>query len=715
MPLKPYQAPDVSAFIDLANHSPILPWFNDLTQYHGSIRFVGLRTFRGQEDVPVRKLFVDPGFAAHHIAIDTGEEALREIASIETALAEPRLMVLADPGLGKSTLIHWLTYCVVRGFGFFDPKLPMLDTLAPFPMVVRELPLTKSLNWDQLLDLWLGLPQNKQLDRNLAQRLLALGQVLMLLDGIDELADHDRRRALRDAVWEGMNRYPSCRFLLTSRLVGYDEVSFHSEKVARPLDETHLPFPEERDLFPRVYLAPMDEPRLNRLARSWFRVHEGNESLVEQKTRDLIHDLKRNEGTRRLMRSPLLLTYMAQIQKVRGALPEGRVQLYDEITESYLDSIDQERKLPGLPLSLSEKYRLMSRVGFEMQLRRSQDDEGTAVLVDSETLAGWFNHELQAMGKEEMGSQLVDYMSRRSGLLLPRGQDQYTWLHLSIGEYFAARHLEDKLMAPAWLLGGRQDPHSPYGQNALQGYGDTWTWRETLVLLFERLSSKEGWSDLLLETLWDGLTRVEPEKNLPLLAEILVDRYSGISEVQLQVALRKCIEVELLCQNRPGRHPLSVAFPLLRQRPDFWDRLIQVWQNLSVGSLHLEFSPDDTGWDALTKLHGLKHFRCYYVNKLDTLATISTLEQLWIMGPSLEDVRPLKQLTSLSVLFIKSKTLTDVRPLAMLKHLRFLYLSCSSSADLSPLKALERTEIILPDGRLYSPPHNYLPRRMPKR
>ncbi len=697
MPLNPYQAPDLSAFIDLANHSPILPWFNDLIQYHGYIRFVGLRTFRGQEDVPVRKLFVDPGFAARHIPIDTEEAALHEIVSIETALEEPRLVVLADPGLGKSTLIHWLSYCVVRGFGFFDPKLPMLAKLAPFPMVVRELPLTNPLGWDQLLDLWLALPQNKQLERALAQRLLDLGQVLILIDGLDELADLDRRRALRAAVWEGMNRYPSCRFLLTSRLVGYDEVSFHSEKHKRPLDESHLPLPEwEQDLFPRYYLAPMDEPRLNRLARSWFRIHDGNESLLEQKTRDLVRDLKRNEGTRRLMRSPLLLTYMAQIQKVRGALPEGRVQLYDEITEAYLDTIDQERKLPGLPLSLAEKYRLMGRVAFEMQRRRSGDDAETAVLVDGATLAEWFNSELHAMGKEALGSQLVDYMSRRSGLLLPRGQDQYTWLHLSIGEYFAARHLEDKLMAPAWLLGGRHDENSPYGQRSLQRYCDTWAWRETLVLLFERLSSKSGWSDLLLDTLWDGLTRLKPKENLELLAEIIVDRYSGVSEALVQEALRKCIEVELLFQNKNLASTLNSCFSLLVLRPDFWDRLSQVWESLSVHTLSLDFCPDDTGWAALFKLSGLKKFGCSFIGSLDALAKISTLEVLWLKDAMLEDVSPLTQLTSLRVLIIISKALSDLSPLADLKQLDYLILDSSRRADLSPLKALTGTKIMLP-------------------
>jgi len=51
---------------------------------------------------------------------------------------------------------------------------------------------------------------------------------MIMLDGLDEISNPAARRDLRDAVMHGMRRHPGCRWLLTSRVVGYSEVPFHS-------------------------------------------------------------------------------------------------------------------------------------------------------------------------------------------------------------------------------------------------------------------------------------------------------------------------------------------------------------------------------------------------------------------------------------------------------------------------------------------------------
>ena len=77
-------------------------------------------------------------------------------------------------------------------------------------------------------------------DGRYLRQALAEGQAFVLLDGIDELGDRETaRKNLRSAVFDGMARYPDCRWLLTSRIVGYDEVPFDS--VHRPRDESAVP------------------------------------------------------------------------------------------------------------------------------------------------------------------------------------------------------------------------------------------------------------------------------------------------------------------------------------------------------------------------------------------------------------------------------------------------------------------------------------------
>jgi hypothetical protein len=47
------------------------------------------------------------------------------------------------------------------------------------------------------------------------------GQVLLLLDGLDEVAGQASRRFVRDAVHTFMTRYPDNRYLITCRILSY--------------------------------------------------------------------------------------------------------------------------------------------------------------------------------------------------------------------------------------------------------------------------------------------------------------------------------------------------------------------------------------------------------------------------------------------------------------------------------------------------------------
>jgi hypothetical protein len=44
-------------------------------------------------------------------------------------------------------------------------------------------------------------------------------------------------------------------------------------------------------------------------------------------------------------------------------------------------------------------------------------------------------------------------IKRRSGLMLERGDDQFTFTHLSFQEYFAAVYLAYWVLSPEWILG----------------------------------------------------------------------------------------------------------------------------------------------------------------------------------------------------------------------------------------------------------------------
>lgn len=97
----------------------------------------------------------------------------------------------------------------------------------PIPLILRELEIRPNLTWDGLIDDFLSHAMSEPLRAGTTlSDVLDRGQGFLMLDGLDEIGDPVVRAGLRRAVYNGMDRYPGCRWLLTSRIVGYEPVAF---------------------------------------------------------------------------------------------------------------------------------------------------------------------------------------------------------------------------------------------------------------------------------------------------------------------------------------------------------------------------------------------------------------------------------------------------------------------------------------------------------
>jgi len=128
-------------------------------------------------------------------------------------------------------------------------------------------------------------------------------------------------------------------------------------------------------------------------------------------------------------------------------------------------------------------------------------------------------------------------VGRRSGLLLPRGQDRFAFMHLSFQEFFAATYLSEHVTGPRWYE--NRDQETAHGAPALRRYAEDPAWREAMVLLFEVLADRTGWPETLHDVVFGGTP--DSEGLLRLLAEVAVDPYSGLPEGVREKAFRRCL------------------------------------------------------------------------------------------------------------------------------------------------------------------------------
>ena len=566
------------------------PYLANVRNWQCYIRFLGLPDRRDNPDILIDRLFVTPLLARRYVSPDENPKSWTDEAeTLLDALAENSpLVLLGDPGIGKSTFLNYVAWLLSR-----PAENSLIDRMGwrlPLPMVLRELPVRGVTDFDGLLEAFLSREMSAPLredDGRYLRQALAEGQAFLLLDGIDELGDRTARENLRSAVFDGMVRYPDCRWLLTSRIVGYDEVPF--DPAHRRRDEP--PFPEEPDGEPRDtithrrprgllsgpkprgllpmrpesrggqlpvrHIAPFDDRRIAAFARNWYVRRDASASRASANADHLVRAVHADESILRLARVPNLLTMMALIHRIEATLPHGRALLYERIAEAYLESIDKFRGIESSPHDLPRKKGWLARVGFEMQRRRMVEDEsdGTDILMDAAMVREWLSEEMgrsDAVPDTPSAEEFLKVTGRRSGLFLPRGEGRYAFVHLSFQEYFAAFALKREVTRLQWAKGNAS--RLGFDRATLADWAGQSLWRETFAFLFELLASEgdDDWHGDLLDCVFGedfsklaGSKSREVSSNLGhLLARLIVNSRSGLTPPKRMEAIKSCVKVE---------------------------------------------------------------------------------------------------------------------------------------------------------------------------
>ena len=704
--------------------NPVLrPYLANVRNWQCYIRFLGLPDRRDNPDILIDRLFVTPLLARRYVSPDENPKSWTDEAeTLLDALGENSpLVLLGDPGIGKSTFLNYVAWLLSR-----PAENALIDRLAwrlPLPMVLRELPVRGVADFDGLLEAFLGREMSAPLREDggrYVRHALAEGQAFLLLDGIDELGDRTARENLRSAVFNGMARYPDCRWLLTSRIVGYDEVPFDSAHSRR--DEPSVPEEPEGELRDRIlhrrprgllsgarlsgllpmrsesgggqipvrYIAPFDDRRIAAFARNWYVRREASASRASANADHLVRAVHADESILRLARVPNLLTMMALIHRIEATLPHGRALLYERIAEAYLESIDKFRGIESSPHDLPRKKGWLARVGFEMQRLRMAEDEtdGTNILMDATTVREWLSEE---MGRSDAGpdtpsaEEFLKVTGRRSGLFLPRGEGRYAFVHLSFQEYFAAFALKREVTRLQWAKGNAS--RLGFDRAALADWAGQSLWRETFAFLFELLASEEDddWHADLLDCVFgesfsrlNGSESDEIALNLGyLLARLIVNSRSGLPPLRREEAIANCVKAQFQAGFFASKMSSSIFSHLVGE-----DSRLNAKAFEQIGIQLKKVPPERRKLD----------FRGAQLSDLKPLEELPSVLSLDLEGTQVSDLRPLAKLTALESLDLADTPVSDLQPLADLTELQLLRFSGTRVRDLSPLASLAALE-----------------------
>lgn len=155
--------------------------------------------------------------------------------SIEEALmSKSGVVILGDPGAGKSTILKFLALTIAEGkgldrFGLSQGSLPILVPVAAYAAALKAG--SQQAVEDFLADYYQRV-RGVSLDlQYLFKEAIGQGRAVILLDGLDEITDLDQRMFVVRRVEDFFNwhRDTGNRFVITSRLVGYKETPLSVE------------------------------------------------------------------------------------------------------------------------------------------------------------------------------------------------------------------------------------------------------------------------------------------------------------------------------------------------------------------------------------------------------------------------------------------------------------------------------------------------------
>ncbi len=359
-----------------------------------------------------------------------GERLSERVPLLDLLRAHDGLVVLGDPGAGKTTFLKFLALMLSSGRGEelgVGSRLPILVPLAAYAeaLAAGDLPLDRFFS-RHYRERGVDLPLEAMLSEALAR-----GGALLLLDGLDEVKDLGQRHLVAQRVQDfyASHRRAGNKFVLTCRIVGYPEVRWRGEGLA---ECTLVDFEDEEiEAFVDKWTSALEKAAYGEGVVAAFEAAREKEGLLTA--------VRSSPGVQGLASNPLLLTILALMKRQGVELPERRVQLYANCVEVLLKHWNLARGLSGRSgpgLDLLAKLRLLAPLALWMQ----RTSPGAGLVREPDLL-----RELAAIHERrgdptpaESAERFLDEIQAHSSLLVDRGGRQLGFLHLTFQEYLAA-------------------------------------------------------------------------------------------------------------------------------------------------------------------------------------------------------------------------------------------------------------------------------------
>jgi formylglycine-generating enzyme required for sulfatase activity len=428
------------------------------------------------------------------------ELASHKAVPLQQALENRRVLLVGDPGAGKSTFLRRIGFAACETLLARNPSAAaqMLPaTPCPFPLLIRAASLANHVQLrtkgaaaacptDHDSPEWLihylhaSAHENKwDLHAEFFREQLERG-CLLLFDGLDEVPDRLERKAMARLLELTARAYEKTQVVATSRPLAYG-------------GETVIPG------FAAIQIGPLEDEAVETFVGNWCRALHPAEEKASGHQAELLSAIRSQPEIQAMAVNPVMLTALAALHWNRTRLPDQRSELYESVLAWLAQAREEKRKarMPAL-----QCVALMEHLAYMMQT----DSRGKQVEITRHAAARVLALRPPFRDAEEperfaTAERFLEEEETDSGILVSRGNTLRYW-HLTFQEYLAAKAL-------AWRDADRERLLFAGGKLYLP------EWKETVLLLAGVLCKQDSERvDAFLKQVLDGLG------NNPSLADI---------------------------------------------------------------------------------------------------------------------------------------------------------------------------------------------------
>ncbi|MBI4536336.1 MAG: HEAT repeat domain-containing protein, partial [candidate division NC10 bacterium] len=349
------------------------------------------------------------------------------------------VVVLGDPGSGKTTLVRWLAtvasggqFAMAKALGVSERLLPLPVSIGALADVRGEMRATASVA-DVLARYFHSRNVGDEGElRGFLLRCLHSGDCLVLLDGLDEVRSAAARDEMRAWLETFAAAYPRNRFIVSSRHVGFPGFVVPEGVVTalRPFDDAQV----------RRYVEAF-----TRAYRTW-EVGAPDDAAAAKEAQQLLEALERSPRLAALARNPFMLAALALVHRAEGKLPRHRVQFYVIFARALCETWANARRIvaSGSERALAfeeEAIPILGELAIKMHESHPTGLAPREFIVD--TLADILVRQRGTAESEarRVAEQFLERTGMETQILLERGVGRWGFLHLTFQEFFAAAGL----------------------------------------------------------------------------------------------------------------------------------------------------------------------------------------------------------------------------------------------------------------------------------